>query len=374
MAKRNSILHWGAVACTVLLLSCSSDADTDGPATQYNREEMLVNYGENIILPAYQQLNTETTELSEAINQFTANPTTQTLENARTNFKEVYLAWQDVSTFHFGPAEEQMLRTNLNTYPTDTAQIQNNIASGSYNFDISVNGPAKGLPAVDYLLLGRSADNLLSLYTTAPDAANRKKYLKDIMALINQHVQATYTAWSPIGGNYLKTFKEAAGTAVGSSVGNLVNQLNQEIDLTKRYKVYIPVGGATSDVPRPAKVEAYFSGISLELLERNVRAQKRIFLGQAAQGTDGPGLADYLNHLDAKYNEDQLLSDTITNQFDAVLAATAAVQDPLSIAVTTNQAAVNNIYSEFQKLIVLTKTDMPQALGVTISYQDNDGD
>ena len=373
MAKRNSILQWGAVVCTALLFGCSSDADTDGPATEYNREEMLVNYGEHIILPAYQKLNTETTELSEAINQFTATPTTQTLENARTNFKEAYLAWQNVSAFHFGPAEEQMLRTNLNTYPTDTAQIKNNIASGSYNFDVSANGPAKGLPAIDYLLFGRSANNTLNLYTTAPDAANRKKYLKDVMALMNQRVQATYTAWSPSGGNYLKTFKEAAGTAVGSSVGNLVNQLNNDIDITKRYKVYVPAGGLTSDMPIPAKTEAYFSGISLELLEQNVQAQKRLFLGQTVQGTNGPGLDDYLNHVDAKYN-DQPLSVAIANQFDAVLAAIAAVQGPLSTAVTTNQAAVNKIYSEFQKLIVLTKTDMPQALGVTISYQDNDGD
>lgn len=368
------MLHWGAVACTVLLTSCGPDTDSSGPETEYDREDMLANYGENIILPAYQALKTETTELSEAINQFTANPTAQTLATAQANFKEAYLAWQDVSVFHFGPAEEQMLRTNLNTYPTDTSQIKSNIASGSYNFDISVNGPAKGLPAVDYLLFGRSADNLLNLYTAAPDAANRKKYLKDVMALINQHAQATYTAWSPSGGNYLKTFKEAAGTTVGSSVGNLVNQLNQEIDITKRYKVYIPAGGLTSDIPIPGKTEAYFSGISLELLERNVSAQKRIFLGQTAQGTDGPGLADYLDHVDARYTNDQLLSTAISNQYDAVLAAIAAVQGPLSTAVTANQQAVQHIYSEFQKLIVLTKTDMPQALGVTISYQDNDGD
>lgn len=366
-------MHWGAVACTTLLLSCSSDTDTDGPSSEYNREEMLVNYGENIILPGYQKLNSETSELTDAINQFTTNPTAGTLASAQANFKEVYLAWQDVSAFHFGSAEEQMLRTNLNTYPTDTAQIKNNITSGSYNFDISANAPAKGLPAIDYLLFGRSTDNLLKLYTTAPDAANRKKYLKDVMALINQRVQATYTAWAPSGGNYLKTFKEAAGTAVGSSVGNLVNQLNQEIDITKRFKVYVPVGGLTYDTPMPAKTEAYFSGISLELLEQNVKAQKRIFLGQTAQGTDGPGLAEYLDHVDAKY-DNKALSTAIADQFDAVLAAIAAVQGPLSTAVTTDQAAVNNIYSEFQKLIVLTKTDMPQALGVTISYQDNDGD
>jgi len=357
-----------------LLLGCSSEPDNNDPKTQYNREEMLANYGENIILPAYQTFKTETTALTDAVNQFTANPSIQTLETAQTSFKAAYLAWQEISVYHFGPAEEHLLRSNLNVYPADTTQIKNNIASGSYNFDISANAAAKGFPALDYLLFSRSATNFLNQYTTAPDAASRKKYLKDVTALINQHAQATYTAWTATGGNYLKTFKEAAGTAVGSSVGNLVNQLNQDIDITKRYKVYIPAGGLTSDIPMPGKTEAYYSGISLELLEQNVRAQKRIFLGQSAQGTDGPGLADYLDHLGSKYNNDKLLSEVISDQYDAVIAAIEAVPGPLSTSVSTNQQAVKNIYSEFQKLIVLTKTDMPQELGVTIAYQDNDGD
>jgi uncharacterized protein len=373
MMKFNKAVQWGVIACTIFLLSCTSDSETGGPKTEYNREAMLANYGENIILPAYQVFRTETTELTEAVNQFTANPTTQTLASAQATFKKAYLTWQDLSVFHFGPAEEQLLRSNLNVYPTDTTQIKNNITSGTYNFGLSANAPAKGFPAVDYLLFSRSANNLLNLYTTAPDAANRKKYLKDVVMLINQHAQATYTAWAPTGSNYIKTFKEAAGTAVGSSVGNLVNQLNQDIDITKRFKVYIPVGGLTSDIPIPGKTEAYFSGMSLELLERNVRAQKRVFTGQTSQGTDGPGLDDYLNHVNAKYN-DKPLAQVIASQYDAVLAAIATVPKPLSTAVNTNQQSVKNVYNEFQKLIVLTKTDMPQALGVTISYQDNDGD
>ncbi|MFD2513139.1 imelysin family protein [Pontibacter locisalis] len=359
------------LAGLALLTSCGSDGES-GPKTEYDRQAMLTNYAENLIVPGYQSFKTEAAEMATAVSAFTANPSTAALATARKEYLDAYKEWQKVSMYEFGPADEQMLRTNLNIFPTTTSQIENNISSGTYDLQTTANMSAKGFPALDYLLYTNASDaEVVALYTSAPNAANRKKYLQDITNLIKQRAEATYSTWTT--NNYSQTFKAAAGTAVGSAVGNLVNQLNFDIDVTKRAKVGIPSGRFTAGSALPEKVEAFYSKTSLELLKEAIRAEKAVFMGQSASGANGPGLDDYLDHVGAMYNGG-LLSEAIEAQFDAALAAANAVQGPLSVAVTAQPQAVTKLYDELQKLIVLTKTDMPSALGVAITYTDNDGD
>jgi uncharacterized protein len=360
-----------ALACLGALSGCGSNEDS-GPKSEYDRQAMLANYVDNLIIPGYQNFKKETDEMASAVTAFTTNPTTATLADARKEYQEAYLAWQDVSAYEFGPADEQLLRNNLNIYPTTTSQVENNISTGSYNLQTTANMSAKGFPALDYLLYGQSSDAaVVDRFTTAANAANRRKYLQDITNLIKEAADDTHTGWTT--GNTAKNFKETGGTAVGSSIGNLVNQFNFEVDLTKRAKVGIPTGRFSAGTPIPDRVEAYYSNTSLALLERNLKALKATFMGQSVSGANGPGLDDYLNHVGAKY-ADKNLSDAIIQQFDAALVAVAAVPVPLSQAVTSHPQAVTKVYDELQKLIVLTKTDMPAALGVTITYTDNDGD
>lgn len=354
-----------------ILSSCGSDGDS-GPKTDYDRQAMLANYADNLIAPGYQLFSTETSEMATAIAAFTASPTAATLAAARKEYLDAYKVWQDVTIYEFGPADEQMLRTNLNIYPTSAQEIESNITAGTYDLQAAANLDAKGFPALDYLLYSSATDaELVALYTSDSKAANRKKYLQDVADLVKQRAEATYAGWAT--GDYAETFKESAGTAVGSAVGNLVNQLNFEIDLTKRGKVGIPSGRLSANIARPETVEAYYSKNSLELLKRAILAEKAAFMGMSTSGTNGPGLDDYLDHVDAKYNN-MLLSEAIEAQFDAAVAAVEAVPVPLAEAVTANPQAVSKVYEELQKLIVLTKTDMPSALGVAITYNDNDGD
>jgi uncharacterized protein len=355
-----------------ILSGCDSENGGTTPKTEYDRNAMVANYADNIIVPGYQAFKTEAAEMTTAVNAFAATPSVATLTAARKEYLDAYKAWQDVSAFEFGPADEQLLRSNLNIYPTTTSQIESNVSSGTYDLQAPVNFSAKGFPAIDYLLYSNATDaEVVALYTSGNSAANRKKYLQDLANLVKQYADATHNSWTT--GNYTKRFKEATGTAVGSAIGSLVNQLNSDIDITKRAKVGIPSGRFAAGTARPEKVEAFYSKTSLDLLKRAIQAEKAIFMGMTASGTNGPGLDDYLNHVNAKYSTGKL-SDAIIAQFDAALAAANAVQGPLSVAVTSQPQAVTKVYEELQKLIILTKTDMPAALGVTITYNDNDGD
>ena len=64
----------------------------------------------------------------------------------------------------------------------------------------------------------------------------------------------------------------------------------------------------------------------------------------------------------------------INNQFDDILAELNNLNDPLSSEILTNKPAVSQTYTKLQELVPLLKVDMTSALGVLITYQDNDGD
>ncbi|MBT9392792.1 imelysin family protein [Hymenobacter sp. NST-14] len=359
-----------ALALALALLSaCSSDKGEDNaPADSFDRAAMLTNYSDQLIVPGFRDLSEKTTQLQARLVALAGTPTAAAVLSAREALREASLAWQAMSSYEFGPAEQQMLRSNLNVYPTSTTQIESNIAAGTYDLNAASNLAAKGFPALDYLLYDGATPETVAARFGA--SANRADYAVALGDQLRQLTEATYNGW--LAGGYTSTFQQATGTAVGSSVANLVNQLNSDIDMTKRYKVGIPGGRFTAGTPQPLKAEAPYGNLSLELLKRNVQAERNLFLGQTGT-TNGPGLDDYLTHVNAQYNG-KPLAGVIEQQFNAVLTAIDAVPGPLTQAVVSQPATVNKVYDEFQKLIVLTKTDMPSALGVSITYTDNDGD
>jgi len=349
----------------LLLFSCKKKEEKK-EQPDFDRKAMLTNIGNNIILPAYSDFSQKSGDLHAKVQDFNKNPGTASLTAVQLAFKNAFLSWEPVAVFGFGPAEQEALRVSLDVYPTDTAQINKNIADGSTNLDGAQNIDAKGFPAVDYLLFGVASDNagILAKFTTDAQATNRKAYLEAIAAQISTKASAVSNAWA----SYLNTFVNASGTDVGSSVGILVNQLNYSFEMIKNNKIGIPLGKQTLGNPLPEKTEAYYSGISAQLAVKHEESILNIFLGGSGLGFD-----DYLTHLKANYNGGSL-ADAIHTQLSLVKEKLVAIPDPLSVAIVNNMAVVNTAYTELQKTVVLLKSDLSSALGVLITYQDNDGD
>jgi predicted lipoprotein len=354
---------------SVLLFQACNNKEGE-TRSDFDRREMLENIGSNIILSNYQQLQLKTEALQTKANHFADHHTDATqLAAIRAAFKEAYLAWQAASPFEFGPAADLVLGASMNTFPVDTTKVNNNIRSGSYNMAAASNLTAKGFPAIDYLLYSTDSSAVLASFTTNPDAANRKAYLKAVIAEIASNSTTVNNAWKS---GYLTTFVDNAGTDMGSSLGMLVNQLNQNYEMLKNYKIGVPLGVRTLGVAMPEKVEAYYSGISLALANANLHAIENLYLGRSGS-VDGSGLDDYLVKLDARHNSGSL-NDAIRNQLNEARLALQAVPDPLSNTIAADPAVVQKAYTELQKQVVLFKSDMPSAMGVLITYQDNDGD
>ena len=360
----------------ILVQSCKKSSDNQtagaGNGSSFDRKAMLVNLSTNLIIPGYTSFQAATVNLSAAVSAFNSSPDNGKLVAAQAAFQVAYQQWQSVSVYEFGPAMDQSLRVNMNTFPASVAQINANVSSGTYNPLLLANLAAKGFPAIDYLLFGTGTDNnsILLAYTTDSQAANRKVYLAALASEIKTKASAVLTAWN---GGYNTTFVNATGTDIGSSTGQMVNQLVYDYETLKNFEIGIPAGIQSMGTVFSEKVQACYSKISVQLALLHIQALQNVYLGKSAQG-DGLGLDDYLLQDNAKYSNGNPLNDVIKAQFTTAIAKLQALTDPLANQLKTNPAAVTAAYTELQKLTVLLKTDMTSSLGILITYGDNDGD
>ena len=367
---------------SLVFTSCGRDDDNDpsnpGPGNPVidlaaARGDFAENVANHIIIPGYEAVVPLSANLVTAVDAFSQSPSEENLLTAQTALKTLWLAWQDVAIFQFGPAESLTLRNALNTYPVDDEKVENNINESDYILGSLDNKDAVGLPAIDYLLNGLAETNaeIVAIYASA-EASNRTTYLKELTAAIDTKLKAALEGWIASGGNYIAEFTadDALGTDVGSSLGIIVNAIDQHFQrFTRDGKIAIPAGVRSAGVPRPTATEAFYGGYSVELLIASLRAYERLYMGIGADDTDRTGLYDYLEMLDAKE-----LADDIQAQFKSTIDQALTLNDPLSKEIEINLDKVLDVFLQMQTLVPLLKSDMASLMGISITNQDNDGD
>jgi len=373
----NTIFAFGLVAIFLLIgFGCdkNDDGSDDGSGSDFNRKALLENTASNIVIPNYQDLVNQLSTLKEKTDAFTNSPGKKKLDEAQQAFKDAYVAWQHCSTFDFGPANNT-LRANVNTFPVDIATINNNITTGNYDFSGLYANDEKGFPALDYLLFGKQDDQaVIDSFTNAPDAQNRKTYLNDVVKDLQDNVESVHNDWQASGGNYIEEFVNNTGTGEGSSLSFLVNELSKDWEIIKDNELGIPVGEKSIDDEKfPKKVQALYSEYSIKLALEHAKAIENIFLGRARSGADGKGFDEYLQSLDAQ-KSGKPLAKQIREQFGTCKQKIQAIPSPLSKSVNDNESKVKDAFDAVLRNLAFIKTDMASALGVQITYQDNDGD
>lgn len=362
----------------VLLFSCSKK-DSSSPATGigepevFDKSAMLVNYADNLIMPQYHALQEELEILVDAVNAFDEAPSATTLDAVKSAYRYAHYQYMNVEVFNFGPAGTAQLEYFANFfggfdysftqdgmlagYSVDTTSIENNITTGNYDLtEYSRNSfYSQGFPALSYLLY---VDGALTKFE---NSAGRIKYLKDVTDRLKALVDKVYNDWSA----YRSTFIANTKSDVGSPIGNLVNRMAYQMDIMKGPRIGWPFGKQSNGNMFPAKSEAYFAGFGATLAYQNMMSLKNTFMG----GIKEKGISDYLLSL----NKGALNSDVIA-QFDIVLGKLEVIPEPLSQSFMNDAVKVEDAYKEIQKLLTLLKTDVSSALGVQISFMDNDGD
>ncbi len=372
---KQKLIFGGAIICLIALnVQCKKNKKDNTESVPYDRSTMLTNIADRYIIPAYKNYNTEIINLKVSASNFTDAPTTINLTVLKNQWRATTLAWQDVAPLEFGPAADLSLRSQTNVFPIDTNEVIENISTGSYNLELPDNFDAKGLQALDYILFNPKYINDDSLVNYFANNNNAKNYLIDIISELELNSTAVYDNWL----TYSSTFiSNSTNNAQGSAVSNLINALTQHYEgFVRKGKVGIPLGvfNGFSKEPMPYHVEAPYSNYSIQLAIREMEAIKNIINGNDyTSKSNGAGLDDYMNFVEANCSS-QSLSSTMNLQIDKIISNLNTISGNLKDAVITDFNAVNTTYQSMQQLVPLIKVDLTSALGVLITYQDNDGD
>lgn len=363
-----------ALALTVILLSavsCKKNKNED--EDKFDRELMLKNYAENLIIPAYSDALSALNGLSTEVNNFVANMNETNLESLQTAWLHAFEEWQFACMFNVGPAAEQGLNKSLNeeiaTFPISETKINNIITTGQFTMD-DFNRDARGFLAMEYLIFaGIEIDNA-AVINMFQSQAFRATYLQALVDHSLSKVEAVLGQWN---GSYKNQFINNNGTDVGSSTSQLYNEFVKSFETIKNLKLELPLGLRPGQLqPEPHLVQAYYSGYSLDLIKKHIQAIENTYFGRSKNNVEGSSFRDYLQSV---VGGPELITQTIA-QWQNVLAAQAAVPTnlPMSEQITSAPQPLLDFRIELQKHTRFFKSDMSSRLGIAITFSSGDGD
>ena len=370
--KVKIIAIWLVSLICVMGIFAACDPKGEPSADSFDRRAMLQNYADNLIKPAFANLQARINALQTAATAFTTTTNAQNLSTLQTAWKDALIALQYTNAYNFGPAREEGTRKKLTeemaTFPVSEQKIETNIAANNTSLN-DFNRDARGLLAVEYLIFNFRNDNnaILAQFT---GSAPRRDYLLALTRKLKTQVDEVVTVWN---GSYATEFVNNDGIAAGSSTSQLYSEFLASYEGIKNFKVGLPLGKrSTQSEIRPDLVEAYYSGLSLEMIGHNLTAVENIWYGQRQDGRAGVGFYDYLNNVEG--------GPALITKTEAQLAAIRTAKNalpaniPLAQQISENKAPIEAFYIELQKNVRYFKSDMVSLLGITITFVSGDGD
>lgn len=358
------------------IYSCTDNEDDTSSTSSdnFDRKALLENAADNIIIPALQDLSADLATLKASKDLFIATPEQTNLDNLRDAWLEAYTTWQYVEMFNIGKAEEIFYTFQMNVYPTNVTDIQNNIAAGSYDLTTNENNDAVGFPALDYMLYGKgnSDAEIIGYYSTDLDASLHQQYLSDLVEQMNDLTTIVLNDWTA---SYRDTFVNSTGNTASSAVNMMINDFIFYYEKGLRAnKIGIPAG-VFSSTPLSDKVEGFYSKeYSKTFALESLKAAQDFYNGKAYNGTtSGTSYADYVSLLRTNSGSSDL-TGAINSQLDIARNEMLDLDDNFYNQVNTNNNLMLGTYDELQRVTVLLKVDVLQTLNISVDYVDADGD
>jgi len=360
------------ICVSSIFFSCDSGGgDNDqGNIDGFNREILLLNLCDNIIIPAYNDFYNSLEELEFSINLFVQNPSIDLLNNVSNDWLIAYKLWQHVEMFDIGLAEVINYKGKMNIYPVDVALINANMLAESYDLNNNNNFDSRGFPAIDYMLhgLGDNKNLIVDIYNS--DLA----YSEYLVALIDAMIYNTDLVIDDWNSNRQSFINSSSNTAT-SSLNKLVNDFIYYFEKGFRAnKIGIPAGVFSID-PLPNTVEAFYKkDVSKALAQEAFWASRNFYQGNYYNSNNSDvGLDDYLEYLHVE-SSDNNLNSIIMEQFANAEILLNELENDFVYQIESNNNSMLYTYDAIQLLVISFKVDMLQSLSISVDYVDADGD
>lgn len=359
-----------ASALVLLSLALASCGDSQGSA---QRTAFLKGLGEDTILPMYRDLDTRTTTLATALATLESTPSADTLGAAQTAWRSVYETWSFQEALHIGPSEDAHMGASVAQAPS-TSGIDTLLAGSDplTSDDVALLGTnRKGLLAMEYLLFDADNGNAAVLSRLTADGSpgeRRRTYLKSLGVVLHTTVVDVRTAWEPDQGNFLAQLSGAGtnGSRYATQKDAVQEVFNRLLTAATKEEQWLakPLGFDTGGSVKPEQEEARRSDNSLANLENALTGMEQLWNG--ANGDGG------MSRLVAASNK--TLDSTVRDRMEAVRTALEAIPPPLRTALYDHRDAVDAARAAFADLRSTLASEVAGNLGVSITFNETDGD
>ncbi|ATB28391.1 imelysin family protein [Melittangium boletus] len=336
------------------------------------RTTFLKTLAEDTILPTYREFDTRSTTLATALDALHATPTEATLAQAQTAWRAVREPWGVQEALHIGPSEDLHTGAAVDQVPS-TSGIETLLA-GSMELTVQnveeLGANRKGMMALEYMLFDSRAGDaaVLARLTDEGKGPRRRAYVKALGAVLHGNAVAVRTEWEPEQGNFVAQLA-TAGTPGGrygtqkEAVDEIVNRLISSVEVAE-LKLSKPLGFETGGTVRPDEEEARRSDNSLADLTHAIQGMERLWLGENGKGGLSSVVASTNKTLDA----------TVRADLAGLRSAVESIPPPLRTALTQNRESVEAARAAFSTLRATLASEVVANLGVTLKFNDNDGD
>lgn len=350
-------------------LPWAAHAQTTGAAPAWQREAVpfydtvhaLQGVYGHWALPRAQDLEQSARSLAPAVAalcQAPASASPAALATARTAWQATARAWEPLAAVSIGPVLARRSQRAIDFTPTRPALIDKAIATqpqGAAAFE-RIGTPAKGLPALEWLLWARPVQPGSPACSYAHEVA--QDVAREAAALAKSFADAAVTDWG--AGDEQEKSTQAMGEFVNQWVGGIERLRWAQMEKPLR----AAQGTKAPDYPRSA------SGDTLAAWAATWAGLRSVTTLPAGAATPAPGKA--LVPLDMYLRGKGLnpLADKLRQATDTVDAAMARVQK----SGVKDKAAIQHAAKDLAALKFLAESEVAPALQVSIGFSDADGD
>ena len=211
-------------ACSILvvvslLAGCSDDGGSGGGGDEVDTGALLAAVADEVIVPAYADLDAAFDELTASLDQLCTSPDAAALDAARDAWRDVATAWEHTRAGGVGPAMERRLAASIGF--VGRAGAVDELLAGDDPVDVealrAAGAAVKGIAAIEVALFGEGSDELAT-----PAGARRCTYLQSVTELGAEAAHEVLSDWEE---GYRDEFVEGMDGDPQDSLDLLVNEL-----------------------------------------------------------------------------------------------------------------------------------------------------
>lgn len=359
------------VAAVLLFLwSCNTDGISESEyQIQYTRTAQLDNIYENEILVLSNEFTQKTSLLETTIQNFKTTTTLENLTNVQENWITTLKVWKQLELYNIGAIENSFIHFEINRWATNTSNIDayiDGIETLDETFITSKGSSSKGLSALEYLLFSSEENQkVLNSFTNDLNFERRLDYLMALSINLNIKSNDLFNIWE----NEKTSFISSVENGISGSQNQLTNAMINLIEEIIISKLGNPLGDKTGGVINLDALEATRSKSSLIIIQEHLNALKKCYTGQLLENEINWGFDNYLSLI-----ERDDLDNSILDAFTACQTKIDTIKNPLVLEIVATPENVTNLQDAFRDLLVLIKIDLSNAIGATVTLNDNDGD